>query len=180
MAPDEFKEWFEIPLQKLNDYQHGGFAVLMISLPLAERLFRERSGCFEGSLTNAFYTEFCKEFPTLPPTKAPDFWHAYRNGLLHQATFSSKNIRGRKMPGAWISANPKASQIIEYHAGTDEFIVRPRNFSETIVQLIKSNYSEFIAPGSPNHTLATVTSPLAWKTGPKSTSTDGPGASGCP
>jgi hypothetical protein len=195
MDQQQFYDWFEKPIDDMITYDHGGFAVLMIAIPLAERFYRERSGCAEGDLTNDFYDEFIKEFPNLDRQKAKEFWHVHRNGLLHQATFSLRTKRGAPMPGTWITslATPNAPEIINYNAAANEFLLKPREFAKKIISTIKADWATFEAPNAPAHRFATVEGPRPWTApqtqtpnpilGQQASSTGNPpqaGFTGCP
>lgn len=161
MTPTQFDQWYATPLKYLNVYEHGGFAVLMISLPLAERYFREKSGCNERiSLTDSFYDEFIKVFTNLSRSDAQSFWKIYRHGLLHQATFKKDTSPGVISPAPWITSAQHSSQaIITINHTTNEIIVLTKEFSEKILSTIKSDFPSFLAPGAPNHPTPIVSTP---------------------
>src|ERR1035438_9866201 len=98
MTQADFDNWFVHPITLLNAEPHGAFSVLMIALPLTERYLREKSGCHEGHLDDRYYMEFINLFPGLTVDLARKFWHSYRNGLLHQSTFSRQANSGAIMP----------------------------------------------------------------------------------
>lgn len=163
MTQKDFDNWFAGPLQTLNAQQHGAFAVLMIALPLTERYLRERSGCHEEKLDDRFYTEFMNLFPMLTMDLAKKFWHSYRNGLLHQATFSRQTWNGAIMPQAWISsAIPGTSATINYDTKHDVFVLLPKEYSEEIVRVIRADFPTFLGGGSPNHPAPKVEYPPSW------------------
>jgi hypothetical protein len=163
MTQTEFDNWFAEPLMTLNAQPHGAFAVLMIALPLTERYLREKSGCHESDLDARFYVEFVKLFPTLTTDLAKKFWHCYRNGLLHQATFSLQNRKGVMMPQAWISSNlPGTSATTNYDDANDVFVLLPKEYSEEIVRLIRADFQTFLGTGSPYHPPAKVEYPPYW------------------
>jgi hypothetical protein len=183
MTLSEFENWFVKPLDILNADPHGGFAVLMIALPLAERYLREKSGCHEGTLNAKFYDEFHKLFPSLPREQVDKFWHAYRDGLLHQATFSKKRRSGTIMPPAWISSwHSTTPEIINYDIETNSFILLPKEFSQEIIRVIKEDFKSFLGAGSPNHPLPKVQHPPAWESSAKSpgSTKESPPATGVP
>lgn len=163
MTHTEFNNWFVEPLATLNAQPHGAFAVLMVALPLTERYLREKSGCHERDLDDRFYAEFVKLFPTLTTELAKKFWQCYRNGLLHQATFSRQNRKGVIMPQAWISSKlPGTPATINYDAANDVFVLLPKEYSEEIVQVILADFQTFLGTGSPNHPPAKVDYPPSW------------------
>lgn len=182
MTHTNFDNWFAEPLMTLNAQPHGAFAVLMIALPLTERYLREKSGCHEHDLDNRFYTEFVNLFPILTADLAKNFWHIYRNGLVHQTTFSRQNRKGVIMPQAWITSRlPGTPATINYDAANDVFVLLPKEYSEEIVRVIRADFQTFLGVGSPNHPPAKVEYPPSW---PESTKKHGsidfrPPPSGC-
>jgi hypothetical protein len=153
----DFDLWFAKHIDHLNADPHGGFAVLMIAIPLLERYLREKSGSHEGNLSTAFYVEFSKLFPTVPSTVVDQFWHCYRNGLLHQATFSKKPHKSRPAPGIWITSRSAAHpDIINFDSTQNVFHLLPKEFTEKVVATIRSDFATYQAPGSPSHPPPTV------------------------
>ena len=74
MSPQDFEDWYVQPLDTMNGYPHGGFAVLMIAIPLLERDLREKSGCFEAnSLDDRFHAELLI-FPCVTRDQSKLFW----------------------------------------------------------------------------------------------------------
>ncbi len=163
MTHTEFDNWFAESLALLNAQPHGAFAALMIALPLTERYLREKSLCHEGDLDDRFYAEFVKLFPALTTDLAKKFWHSYRNGLLHQATFSRQSRKGAIMPQAWISSKLAGTPAtINYDATNDVFVLLPKEFSEEIVGAIRADFQTFLGIGSPSHPPARVEYPPSW------------------
>src|SRR5262245_31793538 len=115
MSPhlDNFKRWFSSIVADLYNNEHAGFAILMIIIPVLERYLREKSGVHEERLDSGFYSELRGVFPTLSDNEmADEFWHVYRNGLLHQVTPSQQNWNGDPMPRAWVSrGDPQAIKV---------------------------------------------------------------------
>lgn len=154
----EFTEWFEEPINRLEPYPHSGFAFLMLVMPLAERLFRERSGIGEQNLNDAFYAEFGKEFPNLILDQPKQLWHILRNGLLHYATFSRQNRKGEVMPYLLMTAaETNTTEIVAYYQPENIFIVKPLRFARKILEIVKADLTRFAAPSAPNHPTAQVT-----------------------
>ena len=88
---ETFRQRFKEPIELLITRKHTGFALMMITLPLLERLLRGRSHLKDDLLTEPFYAELFKVFPALEDVKrAKAFWQCFRHGILHQATFSLK------------------------------------------------------------------------------------------
>ena len=160
MTITDFEQWFEIPMQRLNSDPDAAFAVLMIAIPLLERYLREKSGVYESGLSDRFYTEFRTIFPTLTQSRAREFWHCYRNGLLHQSTFSRMTTNGTVVPRGWISSRqPETPEIINYYAAENCFILLPKEFSDEVVRIIRSDFATFLGAGSPNHPPPSVSNP---------------------
>ncbi|MFN9289763.1 MAG: hypothetical protein ACK6EB_16970, partial [Planctomyces sp.] len=85
----------------------------------------------------------------------PRLWHAYRNGLLHQATFSKQNRRGTVMPNSFITSSVA---LIDYDSTKDAFFVNPKGFSEKVIHAVENDFGVFGAASSASHPLSTVTS----------------------
>ena len=154
-SQDNFHKWFVSPLEALNEDEHAAFVVLMVAFPLLERYLREKSGVGEGALTDHFYDKFYKIIRAPSRDRVPDLWHSYRNGLLHQATFSKKKRNGRVMPASFITS---AVSLIEYDSDNGSFYVNPKTFSEKIITEIQDNFDVFEGMSSENHPLPQVRS----------------------
>lgn len=97
------RAWYSGILEGFYSNENAGFVILMISFPLIERYLREKSGVHEGQLNDSFYSELQTIFPAIADQEtAKQFWHVYRNGLLHQVTLSLKDRKGIKMPTGWL------------------------------------------------------------------------------
>lgn len=152
-AQDNFRKWFAEPLQQLNANGDAAFAVMMITFPLLERYLREKSGVVEGDLNDSFHDEFYRIFSAPSRHLVPKLWHSYRNGLLHQATFSKKNKYGKVMPSSFITSRVA---LIEYDGGDDAFFVNPKAFSEKVIATIQADFSVFEATSSSYHPLPQI------------------------
>jgi len=152
---DNFQKWFVSPLRTLNKEADAAFTVLMVAIPLLERYLREKSGVDEGDLNDAFYDEFHTIFGAPARDLVPKLWRCYRHGLLHQATFSKRNRRGRVMPASFITSQVA---LIEYDSQEDAFYVNPETFSEKVIVEIQHNFGVFEARSSVNHPLPQVRS----------------------
>jgi hypothetical protein len=147
---DNFNLWYADILDGLYHNGDAGFAILIIALPLLERYLREKSGVHEGNLDSNFYSELRMVFPALKDeATAQEFWHVYRNGLLHQVTLSQKNKRGVSMPEAWLSSKVAAVEIGQ----NGDFWVHPAKFAKLVVSTIKRDFTIFEGESSPNHPL---------------------------
>jgi hypothetical protein len=67
------------------------------------------------------------------------------------------------MPQAWISSKlPGTPATINYDPANDVFVLLPKEFSEEIVRVIRSDFETFLGRGSPNHPPAKVEHPPSW------------------
>lgn len=155
---DRFEQWWARPIEDLVKDERNGFAVLALTFPVLERYLREKSKTAEGKLRDPFYRELSNVVPELAPLPSPlqpsDFWHAYRNGLLHQATFSMQKENGTPVPGAWIK--PWQSDVVGYDSAEGCFCINPAKFSERVLQRIRGDFSTFLGASSANHPTAVV------------------------
>src|SRR5882672_9726649 len=136
---DNYRSWFKEPIERLYADGHGGFAVLILTIPLLERYLREKSGVHEGDLNTRFYDEFLKLFPKLGTRDvAKEFWQVYRNGLLHQVTMSKAYRSGINVRPGWITAQ---SDAITVDAGG--FLCDPRGFAVTVLAAVEANFATF-------------------------------------
>jgi len=148
-----FQTWFKYPLQRLLEDEHAGFPILMICLPLLERYLRQKSGSFEGNLNGRYHRLFQEMFSLRTDDEAREFWQIYRNGLLHQATFSKATQSGKIMPkGSLISS----VEVIGFDEVKRVFMVSPKRFAERVIQIIETDFITFEQTSSPNHPLAEV------------------------
>jgi len=162
MNTDEsnFKAWFVDALQPLRLNGHAGFIFALVSFPLLERYLREKSGAGEAiSLPVQFFNELASLFPAISG-KQSAFWHSYRNGLLHQVSFSKSKISNGGvvvMPQAGLSGyNPRP---VYYDATTDSFYMNPLVFFDTVTAKILSDFSTYRGVSSPAHILPWVQVP---------------------
>jgi hypothetical protein len=130
---ENFEKWFKKPLLSLYENEHAGFAVLMVTLPLLERLLRQRTNNHESVLTDKFHHELVEMFPTLKADRfrvSRLFWEVYRHGMMHRATL--------KITGAVLEVglHEFAQSEIEcsYTLGGYEFRVAPVRFSKTVIK----------------------------------------------
>ena len=98
-----FHQRFRSPIRKLMPMRHADFALAMIAFPILERWIRGKTGigscALRGKVGDKFYDELIAQFESLRdppdgsfPRVAQAFWQAFRNGILHQTTFSRKPI----------------------------------------------------------------------------------------
>ena len=141
--------WFKEIVRGLCQLENGGFAILMVTLPILERYLREKSRVYESPRLEApFYTELLRVFPTLSSEQeARNFWQIFRNGLLHQATLSRATTKGITMPAGLLSADAPAVDVDK----SGIFLVNPRKFADRVFGVIDSDFGVFEAAGSINH-----------------------------
>lgn len=148
-----FQTWFRNPLQRLFEDEHAGFPILMICLPLLERYLRQKSGSFEKGLNDRFYQLFQQIFGLRTENETREFWQTFRNGLLHQATFSKANKRGEIMPKGSLTSS---EEVVVFDQKKRIFMVSPQRFAERVIQTIEADFITFEQTSSPNHPLAEV------------------------
>lgn len=149
-----FENWWARPIEDLCADEHNGFAVLALSFPILERYLREKSGVSEGDLDAAFYVALQAVVPELADARrAREFWHAYRNGLLHQATFSRETKSGKTVPLAWIK--PSQAEVVSFDPAEQCFSVNAAIFSARVLSVIRADFSTFVGASSVNH-------PMPW------------------
>jgi len=150
-----FKAWYVKVLQRLYDNRDAGFIILMVAFPLLERYLREKSRVYQGKLNSSFYSELTAVLPELRDQRtAQGFWNAYRNGLLHQVTISSRNQQGNKI-NRWKLTHDIGEDILYQHSNGD-FFVHPVNFAKKVINVIENDFPTFEGPHSADHRLPTV------------------------
>lgn len=158
-----FFGWFEKPIRALQSMPDCEFGILTLTLPLLERYLRETSGAKEGDLNDKFYDDLLVVIPELgTKIDAKNFWHIYRNGFLHQCTFSAER-KSKKGPvimsyGAISGHVP----ILEFRAVDDSFYVNPSPLADRVLEFIRTDLLTFAATGSPNHPPPEVDYPQSW------------------
>ena len=105
-----------------------------------------------------FYDDLCVIFPELTNQyQAKQFWHVYRNGLLHQGAFSAIDRKKVIMPfGAISGETPR----IAYDAVTDTFFVNPIPFSNTVLDFIRNDLATLAAAAATNHEIPSIAQPF--------------------
>jgi hypothetical protein len=158
---ENFEKWFKQPLGRLWKEDHTGFVILMITLPLLERLLRELSGIGNRRNLNEddqFYKALVDLLsPEITELKvAKIFWNVYRNGLLHQATLKLSD----EVNSIGVHQNEGMPVITaeEEVGGGWNFRVKPVEFSQRVLTAIEADFPTFAdAATSPDHPLASVT-----------------------
>jgi hypothetical protein len=132
----------------MNANPDGAFAVMMLTLPLAERYFREKVGIGDATLNSAFHLEFANAF-NINEQISRDFWQVYRNGLMHQATLSKVNRNGITMPRGLMTLKTAATpHSINFDSTTNEFAVLPKELSEEVIKIIRNDFLTFESQGN--------------------------------
>lgn len=180
MTITDFEIWFEHPIQAMNADPNGAFAVMMLTLPLAERYFREKAGIGDAVLNSAFHIEFAQAF-NITEQISKDFWQVYRNGLMHQATLSKVNRNGITMPRGCMTLKTAATpQSINFDSGTNEFAVLPKEFSEEVINIIRRDFPTFESQGNVKHPAPIFLNNTKFTTFPAPYQGPTPGATGVP
>lgn len=162
MSDDEiyFRKWYVDALAPLRKNSDAGFIFAFVSLPLLERYLREKSGAGQAlTLPPQFFTQLRALFPEVVG-KENDFWHCYRNGLLHQAAFSKEKIRNGicvVMPSAGLSGHDP--RPVYHDAATNSFYLNPMVFFDRVTSTILADFATYLGSLSPAHSLPTVLSP---------------------
>jgi len=147
MTKKEFKEWYTDILEKLYS-ERAGFPILLVSFPILERYVRQVSGIGEKRLSDRFFQVLLEMFDELESIEnAKEFWQIYRNGLLHQVSFSMRNHNQEEMCPACITFDHQESLIISENT----FSVNPISFSREIIDFVESDFDSMQASSSPNH-----------------------------
>src|SRR6058998_1992102 len=118
---EKFETWFKEPLQELYGRKHSGFTIMLAAIPILERYTRERSLTPEtqGGLNAQGYQLIQSWFGFTTEQIAQEFWHVFRNGLVHQAAFSQAR-GGNPMPKAEITSQVAC---VSFQAATNRFQV---------------------------------------------------------
>jgi hypothetical protein len=157
-----FKQWFREPIEFLIAKEHTGFAVMMIAIPLIERLLRRRCKIGDQHWTDAFYDELYRVFPSLGDgAGAREFWQAFRNGILHQATLSLKGPRGAEFSGTvGFKALPPGTPIMLQRSPEHlSCWVDPVAFARSVLNEVENDFQTFQEAEPEKHPIAFATEP---------------------
>jgi hypothetical protein len=163
-----FRRWIRDPVRRLLKQKQAGFALTMISFPILERLLRGKSGIADRPIRSGsddekrFYAALTGYFPALycsAPGTFPDvanvFWQGFRNGILHQATFSHKGFTVKKnQPPASCIFILKTGIAIKVNESKRLIAMDPFAFSESVVELIEADFEIYRKVDCTNHPLA--------------------------
>lgn len=138
-----FRAWFEDVLASLYKQHDAGFAIVMIAFPILERYLRQKVKLSpEADLTNDFFDKLCTILSELPIDKARDFWSVYRNGILHQVTFSPKTKKLKPLPCGALS-----HQVARLKVDAGGFFLNPVAFAKRVTEVVKADFSTFEGVG---------------------------------
>jgi hypothetical protein len=144
-----FRAWYVKVLESLYPRRASGVATLMISFPLLERYLRQANGLKpeEVVLNDSCMTTLQTIFAALPDiATARNFWQVYRNGLLHQATLSTRTRKGTILPAGSMTHDIKVPLVIKRNGS---FVLHPVFFSQEVVRTIEANFRIFEGVGTP-------------------------------
>lgn len=162
-----FHQWIRAPIRKLLPTKHAGFALAMIAFPVLERWTRGKVGIksrlLKGPAGDRFYAELAVQFQSLRdpadgtfPHLAHAFWQAFRNGILHQTTFSRTPIKvlGVETLPVFCAFVPRTGVPILTTHSTRTFILDPYAFAEAVVSIVEKDFSAYKAAEPKHHRLA--------------------------
>jgi hypothetical protein len=158
---ETFRQWFKEPMDLLIARKHTGFALMMIALPLLERLLRGRSDLKDESLNEQFYSELLKVFPTLEDVKgARALWQSFRHGILHQASFSLKRAGSTADFSGIIGFQELSGPAIALRRSGDpehlSCMVDPVAFARAVLDEVESDLETFQNADPVKHPMAIV------------------------
>ncbi len=146
-----FKAWYADVLRSLYPQREAGFVILLSAFPLLERYLRQKAQLAPDATLNAtFFNELMTLFPEVQSAATAEaFWQVYRNGLLHQVTFSDRRRSGSPLPNGWISHD--MSTLLDI-ASDGSFWLHPVSFAERVLRAIESDFATFegILSGTPD------------------------------
>ncbi len=162
-----FHQWIRAPIRKLLPTKHAGFALAMIAFPVLERWIRGKVGIRDLPLRNnaldRFSAELAAQFESLRdpangsfPHAAHAFWQAFRNGILHQATFSRKPIKvsGVEALPVFCAFVPRTGVPIITKHSPRTFILDPYAFAEAVLSIVEEDFTAYKAAEPKHHRLA--------------------------
>jgi hypothetical protein len=158
----EFRKWFVDSLNGLRSNGDAGFIFLLVAFPLLERFLRRRSQCPEGKpLNDAFFKNLGVLFSEIAGRES-DFWNCYRNGLLHQVTFS--RAKRAKNTGVW-STLPEAAisghdpRPVYFLAASKQFYVNPIAFFDAVTSVILADFATYEGSSTSTYDLPSILDP---------------------
>jgi hypothetical protein len=160
-AEDDFRKWFVESLAPLRSNGDAGFVFAMVAFPLLERYLRNKSGCPEGKpLKEVFFQALSRIIPDVAGREY-EFLDCYRNGLLHQVTFSKATIgKGGiwvDLPPAGISGYDSRPVYFDEHVGG--FFLNPIKFFDRVAATIQADFSCYEGSHASKFPLPTIAIP---------------------
>ncbi len=162
-----FQQSIRDPIRRLSRYKHAGFALAMVAFPVLERWIRGKIGIgglqLKDSAGDKFYAELAARFPALRdpadgafPHVARVFWQAFRNGIVHQATFSTKPVKvsGVEVLPVFCAFVARTGVPIVTIPSTRNFILDPYSFAEGVLVIVEKDFGAYEAADPQHHTLA--------------------------
>ena len=157
------------PIRRLLSAKYAGLALSMIAFPVLERWTRGKVGIGHLQLKDdaliKFNAELATQFPSLRDPSdgsflhvAQAFWQAFRNGILHQTTFSRKPTRvsGVELLPVFCAFGPRtAVPIVTVHS-TRTFILNPYGFAEAVLSIVENDFGAYQAADPKYHKLAFI------------------------
>jgi hypothetical protein len=150
-AEADFRKWFVESLDPLRANANAGFIFVFVAFPLLERYLRRKSGCPDGeNLTPAFFKQLGLLFDGIVGNEC-EFWHCYRNGLLHQATFPQAKLDKRRgiwvtLPDAGISGHdPRPVYFVLEKA---QIFLNPISFFDAVTSAILKDFGTYEESGT--------------------------------
>jgi len=128
---ENFRKWFVDILNDLIERKRdtAGAILLMVSFPLLERYLRAKV----GGNGQRQYEKLANLFPKLGDAKkAEEFWHVYRDALLHQVTLNRSG-------DAWrMDEHAEAVELVN-----ERFVLNPAKFTEQVLWIIRDDFAAF-------------------------------------
>ena len=146
-ADTDFKKWFVESLEPLRRNGDAGFIFVMVAFPLLERYLRNKSGTPEGeNLGTKFFEKLADVLPMIADRRN-DFWHCYRNGLLHQVAFpKAKPVWDKKKKTRiWVDLPPSGisghdERPVYFNDEFGAFILNPIAFFDHVKKTILDDF----------------------------------------
>lgn len=141
---ERFERWFGRAVKKLRELDNGdgGFAVLMIAIPLYERYINARlklNGSGQGEME--VREEIAGDL-RLNDHDRKIFWDIFRNGFTHQAM--AKGGRTKWLIGHSYGELPELKTV----NGQSVFVLDPWKFSDRILNKFRDDHRLITASGS--------------------------------
>jgi hypothetical protein len=142
---DNFRSWFVRPLEVLYSMPDTGFPISMIAFPLLERYLRQKLNIsqYVNLADEKVYVELHKIFQELGSSeRAKQFWHVFRNGILHQVTLlEKKKVRDEVilLPGGCMRSDIECLRV----QPDGYFYSNPIGFAKRVIQRIEADFATY-------------------------------------